>query len=192
MSNEQTEALPEGMVPWAGGDSAPEDWDPAGDMLMRSGHRLKGKDGEPFWAHTHGNGDIIAYTPKLATPSPSTDPLREDVRFLAAHVKVNADKLPSPDQARMVCDRILAGLVAPSTDTLDAWQPIETAPRDGTRILGIGHRGNMIDIIEWGDGRYLGRKQGYRKAWVSGPGSEISPQFWMPLPKLPALGGSHD
>lgn len=69
MSNEH-EALPEGMVPWNGGDSAPEAWD-GGDTLLRDGSEGRGIR----WCHKGWSDDIIAYTPKRATPSPSTNTL---------------------------------------------------------------------------------------------------------------------
>jgi hypothetical protein len=56
-------AIPEGMVPWHGGDSAPDDWD-GGWVLC--------DDGEMYtppleWASPSGGPDIIAYTPKPAS-----------------------------------------------------------------------------------------------------------------------------
>lgn len=75
----------------------------------------------------------------------------------------------------------------------DKWQPIETAPKDGTRVLAVGHRGSNIDVIEWGNGRYLGRVKGYNQAWVNNPGVEVNPTHWQPLPPPPAIkGASYD
>jgi hypothetical protein len=65
------------------------------------------------------------------------------------------------------------------------WQPIDTAPKDGTRILLVGHRVREIDIGHWGNGYYLGRKQGYRQTWVTNPGNMVRPTHWMPLPPPP-------
>lgn len=66
------------------------------------------------------------------------------------------------------------------------WQPIETAPQDGTRL------------ILWG--RYWSAGQGFmgeplvgqhaRDRWeVWGPGGRfgVRPTHWMPLPRPPAL-----
>ena len=72
MTQQQTEALPEGMVPWAGGDTAPADWD-GGPVLIRRQHIVLGMAGQPpsRWMHLGSRDDIIAYTPKRATPSPA-------------------------------------------------------------------------------------------------------------------------
>ena len=60
------------------------------------------------------------------------------------------------------------------------WQPIETAPRDGTVIL-AAHSGAVFDA--WWDGV---------SAWVDGTTSDITDDFvefypthWMPLPEPP-------
>ena len=58
----------------------------------------------------------------------------------------------------------------------DDWQPIETAPRDGTLILAAAPNGN-VHPVWWDDG-----------CWVMSGGSEISQFYftaWRPLPKGP-------
>jgi hypothetical protein len=66
--------LPEGMAPWAGGDSAPADWD-GGAVLLRNGSVMFPSkvslayhaNGTARWNHQRENRnpdwDIIAYTP---------------------------------------------------------------------------------------------------------------------------------
>jgi len=71
------------------------------------------------------------------------------------------------------------------------WQPIETAPKDGTRFLAVGHRVNEIDIVHWGNGRYLSRTKGWNQAFVSHPGNEVAPTHWMPLPSAPIERNDH-
>lgn len=72
-------AIPEGMVAWHGGDSAPEDWD-GGNVMRRNGRVGKAfkhpNDAKLWGLWSHGKTanrdasfDIIAYTPK-ATPTP--------------------------------------------------------------------------------------------------------------------------
>jgi hypothetical protein len=59
------------------------------------------------------------------------------------------------------------------------WQPIETAPRDGTYVLGYGPhetRGFYIDAIH----HY--QELGWTVKWMSGYGE---PTHWMPLPEPP-------
>ena len=62
-----------------------------------------------------------------------------------------------------------------------AWQPIETAPRDGTKILAWD--GDEPQIVWWCDG---GR-------WISDylqeyhPGEREYPTYWQPLPSPPPI-----
>ena len=52
------------------------------------------------------------------------------------------------------------------------WQPIETAPKDGTSLLLLGSGG--VWIAEW-DGKY----------WYAGDNFVDFPSHWMPLPPPP-------
>ena len=60
-------AIPAGMKPWHGGDTAPEDWD-GGPVLVRAGYLIRRPErGElNLWRHYAGwpLGDVIAYSPK--------------------------------------------------------------------------------------------------------------------------------
>lgn len=70
------------------------------------------------------------------------------------------------------------------------WQPIETAPKDGTRILAAVSYG--VTIVRWG----ISEPFGDGKAWCTdseGPGysSEFDDREisgWLPLPEPPPLG----
>lgn len=70
------------------------------------------------------------------------------------------------------------------------WQPIETAPRNGTKIdlWGINHlhhdkMGHRITDVAWGTVcDWLGRE---RDDWQHGRGEDFEPTHWMPLPKPP-------
>jgi hypothetical protein len=61
------------------------------------------------------------------------------------------------------------------------WQPIETAPKDGTRLLLIidhGEHGDKIWTGLWADG------------WAVSYGKpENAPTHWKPLPQPPAIKG---
>ena len=62
------------------------------------------------------------------------------------------------------------------------WQGIESAPRDGTFVLGFGPhntRGSYREVIHWWGDRWT-------ITWMEGYGE---PTHWMPLPTPPA-GGS--
>jgi hypothetical protein len=85
-TREEGGAIPVGMKPWHGGDSAPEDWDRLNPVLLADGELLE-PDEEPLdWSHHGGEGGclecwcIVAYTP--TTISADGDKVRLD--FLAA------------------------------------------------------------------------------------------------------------
>ena len=64
------------------------------------------------------------------------------------------------------------------------WQGIESAPRDGTFVLGFGPhntRGSYREVIHWWGDRWT-------ITWMEGYGE---PTHWMPLPTPPA-GGSDE
>jgi len=69
------------------------------------------------------------------------------------------------------------------------WQPIETAPKDGTRILAYGKHGLDVDEQKWATVVW----QDYSKGFVCDPNeaTEYDPEVsnithWMPLPPCPA------
>ena len=75
--------------------------------------------------------------------------------------------------------------IPPTTEQIaneTAWQPIETAPKDGTRVL------LCIDHGEWGDKVWTGL---WGDGWMVSYGkARTEPTHWMPLPKAPANGAS--
>ena len=70
----------------------------------------------------------------------------------------------------------------------DAWQPIETAPRDGTRFLAFERWNADYQIYECWWGEDFGNWEGWRDAWDSEP----EPTHWMPLPKPPSGENGND
>ena len=54
------------------------------------------------------------------------------------------------------------------------WQPIETAPRDGTRILACG--GETVEVIFWANGWF--NQSAEISTWQTWP-----PTHWQPLPE---------
>ena len=65
---------------------------------------------------------------------------------------------------------------------MSEWQLIDTAPKDGTRILVFNGLGNM-HVAKWGR-RFIDAPEG--TAWVTGGklvGGGVTP--WMPLPPAP-------
>lgn len=76
------------------------------------------------------------------------------------------------------------------------WQPIETAPKDGTPIRGLYDDGRpedeaIEDGLYWSEERYciLGAPQGSMgPGWVSREAGDLpvdAPAYWMPLPAPP-------
>jgi hypothetical protein len=62
----------------------------------------------------------------------------------------------------------------------DAWQLIETAPKDGTEVLLIATRHSMLMPHPE---RIVGA---YRNGWWSGPSTLSHVTHWMPMPEAPA------
>lgn len=60
------------------------------------------------------------------------------------------------------------------------WQPIETAPKDGTKVLGYCDAYGNVVVMEW----FV--YHGCRAVWETVDGeSEVEPTHWMPLPNPP-------
>ena len=72
---------------------------------------------------------------------------------------------------------------------MSKWQPIETAPRDGTRILVFD--GKEINTVDYSEPYYIGINKHIEieESWVqisdSGRATEFFPTHWMPLPEPP-------
>lgn len=81
-------------------------------------------------------------------------------------------------------------------ESMSDWQPIETAPKDGTQILVYTVHGD-IELSEWfvtetvvhdpvivnGETLYRHREEAYYSGWNSN-----EPTHWLPLPPPPASG----
>lgn len=61
------------------------------------------------------------------------------------------------------------------------WQPIETAPRDGTEIIGHDIRTGVSHVTRWDYGWDDPDDHYYSEA------PEYSPTHWMPLPSPPCV-----
>jgi hypothetical protein len=76
---------------------------------------------------------------------------------------------------------------APVSTHGDGWRPIETVPKDGTRIIGFtAERCDCCDpttsgmmVLVWDDGWVGGRENGFKLF------ARHSPTHWMPLPSPP-------
>ena len=68
---------------------------------------------------------------------------------------------------------------------MNKWQPIETAPKDGTPILASADSGDYPFIAYWG---YVGRFTSSPKMWLGheyGAMPDNALTHWMPLPEPP-------
>jgi hypothetical protein len=99
------------------------------------------------------------------------------------------------------CERIYPPLTRPAPSEAVEWRPIESAPRDGTRILGLTSFG--VEPVKWhprnpeeyapGDG-WIGTEQDsacFPISWDGRPATG-QPSKWMPLPLSPTQGASRD
>jgi hypothetical protein len=70
------------------------------------------------------------------------------------------------------------------------WQPIETAPKDGTRILAVGPERTVV-ITLWGKVSHV-PIYGWLDQVAGDPEDTTywHPTYWMPLPPPPATGGT--
>jgi hypothetical protein len=62
------------------------------------------------------------------------------------------------------------------------WQPIETAPKDGTYMLLMSRSGVVIGLWDAHEDREFGTVPAWRD---DGEGYELHPTHWMPLPDPP-------
>ena len=73
------------------------------------------------------------------------------------------------------------------------WQPIETAPKDGTRILCVMH--GVVEIVQFDKQEYHKHPNPYWTTWNAysknrDRGSQ--PLVWMPLPEPPQAAEGKD
>lgn len=59
------------------------------------------------------------------------------------------------------------------------WQPIETAPKDGTRVLLVRDNQQVVAFYDMGDWVIMPSREG-NVGWLF-----TNPTHWMPLPALP-------
>jgi hypothetical protein len=86
--------------------------------------------------------------------------------------------------------------------TSDMWQPIETAPKNGTYILAVvdskGTTSERLGVIRWYTAAYFRKVNNvmrrshrdwdvYEDGWWGGDGSDgpYDPSYWVSVPDLP-------
>lgn len=113
-----------------------------------------------------------------------SDKLREAAADAAALLEDDVAAVPTRDIRRRVALRIREALAAPSEgaiggeverrDEPEGWQDIETAPRDGTWVFGMGPGWWPPAVMQWS--RMANCWQGFDR--------EIRPAHWMRIPRL--------
>jgi hypothetical protein len=101
---------------------------------------------------------------------------------------------PTREEAASYCadDEEPIPLAAPQEaverQPLTGWQPIKTAPKDGTNVLLVNRKGNIASGLWQGEGSSMGW-------WLRGGNrpntffnDHFGPTHWQPLPKPPGIG----
>jgi len=128
----------------------------------------------------------------LRTPAAS-DTFPDMIRRVEALEPVAQPETPIPGQFETMCLAIEDVISGRGFD-VDPWQPIETAPKDGTLVLA-----RYADIEDDRRQHWPGRifvvkhmgytaGQGYDMGWALFPGMGVGDEslsHWMPLPKPP-------
>ena len=67
----------------------------------------------------------------------------------------------------------------------NGWMKIDSAPKDGTRILLAGMPyGPPVDVGQWGSTTYNRKLRTYNEGWTVFHGYESAPTHWRPLPEF--------
>jgi hypothetical protein len=69
-----------------------------------------------------------------------------------------------------------------------SWQPMDTAPRDGTTFLAVSGRNNAVVPCRWDDDRYAKSPKPYwsrSDCWGSRDHRANPPIVWQPMPTYP-------
>ena len=129
------------------------------------------------------HAELVKLRAQIAAPAPTPcDAVRAFREFLAVHPVLELSG-QAMDDAALELARIALDFPAPSPQCLHQiaepalpWQPIATAPRDGTRILLATRTGRIAD----GDF--------HRGVWAW-PYVMTEPTYWAPMPTPPSTPG---
>lgn len=118
----------------------------------------------------------------------------DDIRYYSGGSKRNLSKEALAERVILCWSIIRTALRSrPSGD--GEWQPIETAPRDGTEFMALSYHGLSKckwEKVDWGD--HPDDRTSY---WWVDPDDNVyfedglndAPTHWLPLPELPSLSG---
>ena len=120
------------------------------------------------------------------TPQPPAEgEVGDKARYLVKELRDHADDL-SPSLELFDLAHRAAELLERQVLVAVTWQPIETAPRDGTEILASDY--DAIEIVSWVGPRF---DVGITGEWTNREGEAMYPAWWQPLPDhlpLPEVG----
>jgi hypothetical protein len=95
--------------------------------------------------------------------------------------------LPRWIRAQYMLDELWRAYLMGKAAGASTWQPIETAPKDGTNVLLVNRRGNIAAGL-WRDGLF-GERGGWWLRGGNAPNTFFNdhhgPTHWMPLPAAP-------
>ena len=99
---------------------------------------------------------------------------------LLAQVSLRSERSMQALEDRNEANEALRAALAQQAE--QGWQPIETAPKDGTDVI-AGHPDGSIDVLSWLE------VKNNRQGWTDGEYFALSwPTHWMPLPAAPKGG----
>lgn len=101
---------------------------------------------------------------------------------ILAAMKRGERVVPGWKQSADFCISLYAHPPHSSIPTVTGWQPIETAPKDGSAFLGYARKGKWI-----GQCKYVGPSEKTDKVWFMWQDGWPQPTHWQPLPSPPAL-----
>lgn len=142
--------------------------------------------------------------PMPTEPKTEALPSHDQMQLAMAIVRYLQGRCISDEELTKISTLDIANVIARRTPTPavgDGWQPIETAPKDGTRVLfydpdssGLIYAGvwDAKFCSEWPEGA---EEAVYRGAWTDYAVAsfayeehcEYSPTHWQPLPTPPAI-----
>lgn len=222
-SDEQAEVV--GWVDWHGGECpvAPDATVEA--KLRHGGPTHVARASGLSWKHgnIHGptmDSDIVSYRvlaspPAVAAGGVTEERIEAGAKALCLATGLDWDSIPEtaegddkdtgPETRRYFRQwfkpALTAALAVGDEGMWEGWRPIETAPKDGTRILGSNVKG--VSIMQWVDADPpTPDNPGLDAGWLSiddggaipacpgfGTPEEMQPAHWMPIPTPPTTHG---